>query len=319
MKHLIPKEHHSHLKKRAVLEIIGFAVLISVCVNQRSVISTTISAIRQADVFYLTILLITYWLVLPVAALNYKLLSNKKLSLFNTALAHLSGAGPARIIPGGLGQLSVGVAYLRNSGIKLQQAILIAVTNNIIGIITNLTLLFIAILIHPTILNRIKDNLTGNYILVFLITVLALIMGVFLLSHARATKKIVKKVRMQWSSILIELSHNPKKLILIFLNATIITMSHTTMIVLAAKALSIDVSIVDGLIALSAGVFIGGIIPTPGGLGAVEAGTMSALVVLGYSPAEATSIALLFRTANYWQPLIPGMFAYMYLRERKLL
>lgn len=319
MKHLIPEEHKSHLKKRAILEIVGFAILVSVCLNQRSVISTAIDSIRQADVFYLAILLISYWLVLPVAALNYKLLSDKNLSLFNTALAHLSGAGPARIIPGGLGQLSVGVAYLRNSGIKLQQAILIAVTNNIIGIITNLTLLFIAILIHPTILNRIKDNLTGNYILVFLIIVLALIMGVFLLSHARATKKIVKKVRMQWSSILIELSHNPKKLILIFLNATIITMSHTTMIVLAAKALSIDVSIVDGLIALSAGVFIGGIIPTPGGLGAVEAGTMSALVVLGYSPAEATSIALLFRTANYWQPLIPGMFAYMYLRERKLL
>ncbi|MDO8265682.1 MAG: lysylphosphatidylglycerol synthase transmembrane domain-containing protein [Candidatus Saccharibacteria bacterium] len=319
MKHLVNKEHTGHLKKRAILEIVGFAILISVCINQRSVITTALSAIRQADVFYLGLLLMTYWVLLPIAAQNYRLLSNKPLSLFNTALAHLSGSGPARIIPGGLGQISVGVVYMQRVGLKLQQSIIVIVTNNLIGIVTNLTLLLIALLIHPTILDTIFQNLTGKYLLIFLLFILVILMAIFLLSHARATKKIVKKARIQWGSLLVSLSKDPKKLTFIIIDSITITIGHTLMIILAAKALSIDVSVVDGLIALSAGVFIGGIIPTPGGLGAVEAGTMSALVVLGYNPAEATSIALLFRTANYWQPLIPGMFAYMYLRERKLL
>ena len=309
----------NHLKKRALLELIGFGVLVWVCVSQRHVIVQAVSDIRRGDVFYLGALLLFYWAMLPIAVFGYILLSTKKLSLAMTCLAQLSGAGPARIIPGGLGQISVGARYLSKSGIKLDKAILIVVTNNLIGIFTNIILLTIAMFVHSNILERILHDLTGRYLLVFILVILVFAMLIFLLSHARATKKIVKKVKFQWGSMLISLRKSPKKLVLLFLDATAITLGHTFMIFLSAKALSINITIVDALIALSAGIFIGGVIPTPGGLGAVEAGTMSALVVLGYSAPDATSIALLFRTANYWQPLIPGMFSYLYLREKKLL
>ena len=101
--------------------------------------------------------------------------------------------------------------------------------------------------------------------------------------------------------------------------ALLILTGGVVIILLCSKALEVNISMSDALIALSVGVFIGGVLPTPGGVGGVEAGIASTLMFLGYSPTEATSIAILFRAITYWQPLIPGTIAYFYLRKKKLL
>jgi hypothetical protein len=89
--------------------------------------------------------------------------------------------------------------------------------------------------------------------------------------------------------------------------------------ILAGKAISQDVPLTYATIALSAGVTIGGILPTPGGLGGVEAGIFSTLLALGYDAQSATTIAILYRSATYWQPLLPGTIAYFYLKSKKQL
>ena len=54
-----------------------------------------------------------------------------------------------------------------------------------------------------------------------------------------------------------------------------------------------------------------GMIPiTPGGLGFVEAGLSSTLVLAGVSPADAVLATLAYRLASYWLPLIVGAIAY---------
>lgn len=54
-----------------------------------------------------------------------------------------------------------------------------------------------------------------------------------------------------------------------------------------------------------------GMIPiTPGGLGFVEAGLSSTLVLAGVGAADAVLATLAYRLASYWLPLIAGAFAY---------
>jgi len=54
-----------------------------------------------------------------------------------------------------------------------------------------------------------------------------------------------------------------------------------------------------------------GMIPiTPGGLGFVEAGLSSMLVLAGVSPADAVLATLAYRLASYWLPLVAGAIAY---------
>lgn len=116
-----------------------------------------------------------------------------------------------------------------------------------------------------------------------------------------------------------QLGSKPTKLLLLIAVATAIVLGHALVLMFSGKALDITINLTDAIIALSVGVFVGGAVPTPGGLGAVEAGTISALILLGYEPAAATSVALLFRVATYWQPLVPGIASYLYLRKESLL
>ena len=98
--------------------------------------------------------------------------------------------------------------------------------------------------------------------------------------------------------------------------AVLITCMHAILVMLSAKAIGVSLRFDFALLALSSGVFIGGVIPSPGGLGAVEAGIAGALILLGLDETQAISIAIIYRVATYWQPLIPGVISY-YICERK--
>ena len=319
MKHLIAKEHHPHLKKRALLELVGLALLIGLSINQRAVIGEAMETIRSSDVLYLLIMLGLYWLLLPLTSISYRLLSYRNIPLGTTVLAQMAGSGPGRVIPGGLGHISIGAAHLHKTGLTMRKAILVTVANNLIGMITNAIIVILAILYHPDLLSKIIDNISTLTILTILIVITALLSIGLWLSHVRSTRKTIAKVNKNWLQLFHNVFKNPHKLATILIIACTIVLGHAAILLMAGQALGEQISLVDALIALSAGVFIGGAIPTPGGIGAVEAGTISTLIVLGYDAATATSIALLFRIATYWQPLLPGMAAYLYLRERKLL
>ncbi len=55
---------------------------------------------------------------------------------------------------------------------------------------------------------------------------------------------------------------------------------------------------------------------TPGGLGIVEAGLSSLLVLAGVHPTTAVLATLAYRLASYWLPLISGVPAYLLFRRR---
>lgn len=319
MKHLIAKEHHPHLKKRAMLELAGLALLVGLSINQRHLLGEAIETIRTSDALYLFIMLSLYWVLLPLTSISYRLLAYRNIPLGTTVLAQMAGSGPGRIIPGGLGHISIGAAHLHKTGLTMRKAILVTVANNLIGMITNAIIVILAILYHPDLLSKMVDNISPITILSILIITVIVLSIILWLSHAHSTKKTIAKVNKNWHQLLRNIFKNPHKLATILIIACTIILGHAAILLMAGEALGEHITLVDALIALSAGVFIGGAIPTPGGIGAVEAGTISTLIVLGYEPATATSVALLFRIATYWQPLLPGVAAYLYLRERKLL
>jgi uncharacterized protein (TIRG00374 family) len=64
-----------------------------------------------------------------------------------------------------------------------------------------------------------------------------------------------------------------------------------------------------------AGAIVGSAVPTPGGLGGVEAALSAGLVVLGLNPGIAVSSVLLFRLCTYWLPIPFGWASLNYLQR----
>ena len=55
---------------------------------------------------------------------------------------------------------------------------------------------------------------------------------------------------------------------------------------------------------------------TPGGLGIIEAGLSSMLILAGVSPSKAFLATLAYRLCSYWLPLLAGPVAYLLFRRR---
>ena len=137
--------------------------------------------------------------------------------------------------------------------------------------------------------------------------------------HAKRTRNSTLKLTRKWHVQIKFIIKKPILVIELFSLAMLILVGGVGILLLCSLALGVNITVSDAIIGLSVGVFIGGVLPTPGGVGGVEAGIASTFVFLGFSPTESASVALLFRAITYWQPLIPGTIAYFYLRKRKLL
>ncbi len=70
------------------------------------------------------------------------------------------------------------------------------------------------------------------------------------------------------------------------------------------------------LLAYVAGIVLGMIPITPGGLGFVEAGLTATLVLAGVPAAQATLATLAYRLVSYWLPVAAGPVAYALYRRR---
>ncbi len=319
MKHLVAKEHHPHLKKRALLELVGLCALVLLCYDQRELIQTALNTLRQSDLLYVLLMVCVYWMLLPLTPISYRIILDKPLPISTTVIAQMAGAGPGRIIPGGLGHISIAAAHIAKSGNTIRSSIAVAIVNNVIGLLTSGVLVAAAVLTHPTLLPTIANAVSPLSILFTTTGLLALLTILQWLSHARSTRKTIRSLNKEWAKVILRLMRHPYRICIIVSIAATITGGHIVLLILSGNALGIVISPSDALIALTVGILMGGAVPTPGGFGAVEAGTTTALIVIGYSSHDAVSAALLFRAITYWMPLIPGLFAYLYLRERKLL
>lgn len=309
---------HSQIRKRALFEITGLAVLSVLVYHQRQFVRQAVDAIRDNDPLFFCLAVVAYWFFLPITALSFKLLSEKKIPLLTATAAHLAGSGPGRIIPASLGRAGLMVIYLRKIGFNLQSAVVITTANSLIGVAINTLLLLVVLLYQPAVRGGIANaawpaTIAGVSIAVFLLV--AIIVSILNLKSLRKTKL---KLNTAWRQVRTLLVRHPSRMVGLILSGLIIILSNLLILLLCALALDQYFVVYDLFIALSAGVVIGSLLPTPGGIGGVEAGIIAVLILLGYEPAASTGTALLYRAVTYWMPLLPGTAAYFYLREKKL-
>ncbi|GGW96934.1 membrane protein [Streptomyces lomondensis] len=79
-----------------------------------------------------------------------------------------------------------------------------------------------------------------------------------------------------------------------------------TVLVLVGKSLGLDVPLAHMAVAYLAATVAVALVPTPGGIGSVEAALVVALVAAGGPAAVATAVVLAFRVITVWLPLVPG-------------
>jgi uncharacterized protein (TIRG00374 family) len=118
---------------------------------------------------------------------------------------------------------------------------------------------------------------------------------------------------------LLEVAQQPRKLAQGIGGTLLVSLSYIFCLVACVAASSRSVPIAKIGVVYLTGSAIGSIMPTPGGLGAVEAALTAGLTAAGVPGAAAASAVLLFRLLTFWLPVPFGWGALKYLERQQAL
>ena len=118
---------------------------------------------------------------------------------------------------------------------------------------------------------------------------------------------------------LLDIAQRPAKLAEGIGGALLVTAAYIGCLDLSVRALGGSLPIISIAVVYLTGSAIGSAVPTPGGLGAVEAALSAGLTAAGLSGATAISSVLLFRAITFWLPVPIGWAALNYLQRHDAL
>ena len=122
------------------------------------------------------------------------------------------------------------------------------------------------------------------------------------------TNRIVPRIKTVVPQVLSVLQH-PRKLAQLLIGALLLDVSFVAALVCATRAFGATQPVAAIAVVYFAGAIIGSAVPTPGGLGGIEAAMSAGLIAIGVDGGTAVSSVLLYRLATYWLPIPFGWYS----------
>lgn len=146
-------------------------------------------------------------------------------------------------------------------------------------------------------------------VLAVVVVVAAVVGGLLLSGWGRA--KVLPTVRRTLGKALAsfrDLARRPDRLGLLFGGAGLGKLVTVLAFVVSVRAFDVDMGLAQAGALYMVANTIGSAVPTPGGVGGLEAALTAALLGANVDPATAAAIVLLFRLMTFWLPTVPGWF-----------
>ncbi|WP_329392185.1 lysylphosphatidylglycerol synthase transmembrane domain-containing protein [Streptomyces sp. NBC_01716] len=235
-------------------------------------------------------------------------------------LASQVAAGSANhLLPAGLGAHMVTLRFLQGCGIPTARAFAALALYSLAQPIGRYTLLLTLMALYPGSI-PLGGLLPAEYGLpALLLLVGALTLAALVLWSVRPLRGFVHDFLRTALTDARALHTRPARVIALWTGALAFPALQAAVMVTVARALQMPVPTVDIMIAYLAASIVAGIVPTPGGVGSVEAALLIALVGAGSPVSVATAAVLGFRIVTVWLPLLPGALVLAVLVRRKVL
>jgi len=237
-----------------------------------------------------------------------------RLRFVRTYLTQLAVAFTGLVAPSAIGNIALNMRYLQRAGVDP------AVAGGSVGLaqLAQFSSYFVLLLLSSVLAGTgpqapFTPPLAAVIGLIVLVTLLLLaltvpsgrrlVIGRFL----PVVRRVVPRV--------VAIFQDPRKVVTLFAGALMLDMSFVAALTCATRAFGATPSIPQVAVVYFAGAIIGSAVPTPGGLGGVEAALSFGLTRLGIEASVAVSSVLLFRLCTYWLPIPFGWASLNYLQR----
>jgi uncharacterized membrane protein YbhN (UPF0104 family) len=242
----------------------------------------------------------------------------ERLNFTRTILAQLAGSFVTLVTPAAVGGAALNVRYLQRRKIPAPEAAASVGVSQVVAFVLHILLLVVFIAIAGAADKEPFRPPTWSY---FVLAGLIVAAGAVLAVPAgrRVLRARVAPIFGQVIPRLLEVAQQPRKLAEGIGGALLLTFSYIFCLAACVQAFHGSAAIAGIAVVYLTGSALGSIIPTPGGIGAVEAALTAGLVAAGLHGTEAASAVLLFRLLTFWLPVPFGWVALNYLERQDAL
>ena len=293
------------------------AVLLLVAQLRHADLGATLAGVRPDQ-----LALAGLWFALSLVAAAYNLsgFTTLRLRLRETLLAQLAAGGVRLVAPSAVSTPAVMMRYLVRSGASVPEA---ATT---VGASQSAQLLATAAVVG-TLGVRSDSVHFGRLWAVpdsrgIAIAAAGGALAVAGVAVARRSERVRGWARAVWRSQVTLAGHarrHPGRVAAGLLASVALTVTHVLAFAACVAATGGRIPVLTLAAVYLGAAAAGSLVPTPGGIGAVEAALVAGLAAAGLGLAVATAAALLSRLVAVWVPALPGVLALVLLRRRGLL
>lgn len=235
-----------------------------------------------------------------------------------TGLAQLAGSFVRLVTPAAVGGAALNIRYLQRRKIPAAAAAASVGVWQAAAFVLHILLLLVFVAITGTTHARTFRPPTWSW---FVLAGLAVVGAVVLLIPAsrRIIQARAAPMLGQVLPRLLEVAQQPGKLARGIGGALLLSLAYIMCLTCCVAAFSRTVPIASIALVYLTGSAFGSIMPTPGGLGAVELALTAGLTAAGVPSAAAGSAVLLFRLLTFWLPVPVGWVAFTYLERKQAL
>ncbi len=271
--------------------------------------------LRVADVRWGVVALALSAVTYVGAALELSGFVAERLNFARTLLAQLAGSFVTLVTPAAVGGAAINIRYLQRRKIPAPVAAASVGVSQVVAFVLHILLLVVAIAVAGAADKHPFRPPTWSY---FVLAGLVVLAGVVIAVPAgrRLLRARVQPMLGQVLPRLLEVAQQPRKLAEGIGGALLLTGAYILCLAACVQAFHGSAAIAGIAVVYLTGSALGSIIPTPGGIGAVEAALTAGLVATGLHGTEAASAVLLFRLLTFWLPVPFGWAALSYLERQ---
>lgn len=297
---------------RQILCLLPLALVVIVAVRHRSVLIEGFAHLAKAQWPWLVAAVGATCLTWVAAAVTRQGALVERLPAARLLATQFAAGAANHLLPTGLGASAVNLRFMTVCGVSLARSsaalalYLLAESIARVGLLVALLITFPHALRLGTLLPdgaEAAEGVTTPLLIGVAVVLCAAVAVVLLVRRLRAAVfGFVRTALAEARSV----HTRPTRVLALWGGSLAFPALQATGLVMVGLALGLDIPVTHMALAYLAATVAVAVIPTPGGLGSMEAALVVALVAAGGPPAVATAVVLAFRIITLWLPLLPG-------------
>lgn len=231
------------------------------------------------------------------------------------------------VLPAGSGGIGINIRFLRRQGLSAGAAAGAVGLNSIAGLITHILLLIAAVAISPTVAAGIHVPVSWRHLatgaghqagwgLLLAVGVLAVVLSraSWRTRLAGYTRNVFREVRGLGVVL-----RQPGRAAALWLGSLSTPLLHAVILLAVLRSLGVPIAIGTAVVVYLVVSTVSAVVPSPGGLGALDVTLLAGLAAAGIAQALALGAVLGYRLITVWLPLLPGALALVVLLHRRII